>query len=82
MIKNCFFKRWEYTIDDSIFRVQDSMVLDEIENGFTITRYDELHANKKALGAEWWSEPWDEKANWHINPYAALPQWLSICSIK
>lgn len=64
------------------WRVQE-FVNSLIESGFTITRYDELHAEKNALGAEWWNDNnWDTDADWHINPYAALPQWLSICSVK
>lgn len=65
------------------WRMQD-FVNELIVSDFEIERMDELFAEKTILGAKWWhkSDIWDEKADWHKNPYAALPQWLSICAVK
>ena len=64
------------------WRVQD-FTNSLIESGFTINCMDELSAEKDVLGADWWNQDeWDEKADININPYAALPQWISFCSRK
>lgn len=66
------------------WRVQD-FVNGLLGSGFTIDRLDEFYAEKDGIGAEWWHRDtfdWDEMADWHRNPYAALPQWLSICAQK
>ena len=64
------------------WRVQD-YVNSLIESELSILCMEELSAEKDIIGAEWWNPVgWDEKANWHINPYAALPQWISFCTIK
>ena len=66
------------------WRVQD-FVNALVSTGFGVERMDELFADKKTLGASWWKKTdfdWDEKSDWHKNPYAALPQWLSICARK
>ncbi len=54
-----------------------------ISSGFRIVNMDEFHAEKAIIGARWWDlDGWDAKADWHVNPYAALPQWVSFCAVK
>lgn len=67
---------------DNDWRVQD-FVNSLIESGFSITRMEELSADRDTLGATWWEpDEWDQKSDWHKNPYAALPQWISFCAVK
>ena len=69
-------------ISNNNWRVQD-FANSLIESGFTINHIDELSAEKDVAGAQWWNpEEWDAKADWQINPYAALPQWISFCTKK
>jgi hypothetical protein len=54
-----------------------------ISSGFKISKMNEFFAEKTSAGSMWWGlDEWDEKADWHKNPYAALPQWVSFCSVK
>ena len=72
----------EDSIPNYYWRVQD-IVNFLIESGFSISSMDELFAEKDILGAKWWDiSEWDEKADININPYAALPQWISLCLTK
>lgn len=64
------------------WRVQD-FVNSLIKNGFTIDSISEIYAEKDIIGATWWNDyEWNEKADMSINPYSALPQWISFCSYK
>lgn len=75
-------KPYDQIKPDLHWRVQD-IINALIGSGFTIRRMDEFFAQKNTLGANWWYKDevdWDEMSDWHKNPYAALPQWLSICS--
>jgi ubiquinone/menaquinone biosynthesis C-methylase UbiE len=77
-------KPYNQTEPSHHWRVQD-FINALISGGFSIERMDELFAEKNTLGANWWDKTkynWDEKADWQKNPYAALPQWLSICTKK
>jgi len=54
-----------------------------ISSGFRINSMDEFHADKNIIGAHWWElDGWDAKSDWTVNPYAALSQWISFCSVK
>ncbi len=54
-----------------------------ISSKFKISNMNEFFAEKTSVGSMWWGlDEWDEKADWHKNPYAALPQWVSFCSVK
>ena len=74
-------KRYDDTREND-WRVQD-FINSLLESGFTVARMDELFADRGTLGASWWEpDEWDEKSDWHKNPYAALPQWISFCAGK
>ena len=67
---------------DNDWRVQD-FINSLLKSGFTVARMDELFADRSTLGVSWWEpDEWDEKSDWHKNPYAALPQWISFCANK
>lgn len=69
-------------VPNYLWRVQD-FVNALAENGFHLLRMNELPAEKSTLGANWWKlSEWDEQSDWNRNPYAALPQWLSIAAEK
>jgi SAM-dependent methyltransferase len=76
-------KRYDNT-DGNDWRVQD-FTNSLIACGFAIQQLNELFAEKDCIGAEWWHKDkfdWDAMADWHKNPYAALPQWISFCAAK
>lgn len=69
-------------IPNYLWRVQD-FTNSLIQSGLTINAMDELFAEKDIIGASWWeSSEWDEKSDININPYAALPQWISFYTAK
>ncbi len=69
-------------IPNYLWRIQD-FANSLIQSRFTISSMDELFAEKDILSATWWdNSEWDEKCDININPYAALPQWISFCTIK
>ena len=64
------------------WRVQD-FVNSLIESRFSILRMEEFYADRETFGANWWElSEWDEKSDWKVNPYAALPQWMMFCASK
>jgi len=69
------------------WRTQD-IVNSLICAGFSLTHFEEAHARAGDLDA-WWYTGFDEanadenkKFDWHINPEAALPQYLGLCATK
>jgi SAM-dependent methyltransferase len=64
------------------WRVQD-FVNSLIESRFEIVRMEEFYADRETFGANWWNlSEWNEKADWRVNPYAALPQWMMFSCLK
>lgn len=74
-------KRYDDTSNND-WRVRD-FINALLESGFSLDRLGELSAEKEIIGANWWElDEWDEKSDWNKNPYAALPQWMSVCATK
>lgn len=76
-------------IPNYLWRIQD-FINSLIISGFDIKIMDEFHPDKGGIYAHnWWFNSEAEAINdrmmkfdWHENPYAALPQWMGICSQK
>ncbi len=71
------------------WRVQD-LLNAVIDAGFAINHIEEFHCDKEDLGNHnWWYKSLEEaeadgfsKFDWKLNPWAALPQWISFRAQK
>lgn len=76
-------------IPNYLWRIQD-FINSLIMSGFDIKAMNEFQPDKGGIYAhDWWYNSEAEaiidgmiKYDWHKNPYAALPQWMGICSQK
>lgn len=77
---------WRIRTDGDIpnyhWRVQD-FINSLIASEFNINGINEMFAEKDNISASWWKiSEWDQKADFSINPYAALPAWIAFSTIK